>query len=145
MYNITFSLGDRWCDGHGMHSEYHMESNYSADEIENAYRTACEIINFDFVNRIADEYDFDGILDEKTTELFLKYNLIDKENVITEDESDEYYPANCFYFDNGKEDYLDMFKRLIQLIHPDFILKTRDLNEQRLTILDGAGYGLFHV
>ena len=144
MHNITFSLGDPWGDGHGHYSEYHMQSNYSVEEIEKAYKEACEIIGLDFVNRIADEYECDWFLDEETTNLFLKYNLIDANSVTPEDEGDRSQPANCFYFENALDDYLAIFKRIIRLVLPDFILTNRDLEEETLSILDGAAYGLFY-
>lgn len=143
MHNITFSLGDPWCDGHGHYSEYHMQSNYSADEIQEAYKKACNIIGLDFVNDIADEYECDWFLDEETTNLFLKHNLIDADQVTPEGKGDCYQPENCFYFD-GLDDYLNIFKRIVQLILPDFTLTNRDLEEENLSILDGAAYGLFH-
>ena len=144
MHNITFSLGDPWDDGHGKYVEYHMVSNYAADEIEEAYKKACKIIGFDFVSRIADEYECDWFLDEETTNLFLKHHLIDSDRVTSEEDGDTYQPANCFYFENGLDDYLNIFCRLIQLILPDFILRTRNLDEETLSILDGAAYGLFY-
>ena len=98
----------------------------------------------DFVNRIADEYECDWCLDEKTTNLFLKYNLIDVNRVTLEGEGDSYQPENCFYFENALDDYLDIFKRIIQLVLPDFVLTNRNLEEENLSILDGAAYGLFY-
>ena len=140
MHNITFSLGDPCGDGHGHYSEYHMESNYSVKDIQGAYETACTMIGFDFTETIMNEYAYDWFLDQDTTNLFLKYNLIDESEV---NRNDENYPLNCFYF-NGLDDYLNIFCRLIRLILPDFILRTRDLNEERLSILDGAADGLFY-
>lgn len=140
-YNLHFCLGDPWGDGHGHHSEHHMESNHSVEEITDAYKKACDIIGFDFVETIASEYECPWYLDEELTDLFLKYNIIDEDQVNRTDD-DKYYPINCYNFDDGLSDYIDMFERLIRLVIPDFNWKKRDLKEDDLTILDGAGYGL---
>ena len=48
-YNVCFTLGDPGGDGHANTSDYHMVSNYSAKEIDEAYKKATEILGFNFV------------------------------------------------------------------------------------------------
>ena len=55
-YNVCFTLGDQGGDGHSNTSDYHMISNYPADEIDEAYKKATKILGFDFVDKVGTDY-----------------------------------------------------------------------------------------
>mgnify|MGYP007106333090 CR=1 FL=1 len=48
LHNITFTLGDPSGDGHGHYVVFHMESNYSVQDITDAYNKAAKNTRFWF-------------------------------------------------------------------------------------------------
>ena len=114
-YNICFTLGDPSGDGHANTSEYHMVSNYSAKEIDEAYKKATEILGFNFVEKgVIKKEDYEYEYDGKT--------LLDT------------------YLDES--DFIDIFRNICKLILPDLVIKGRDLEEQQISSLEGAAYGI---
>ena len=51
LYNITFTLGDSSGDGNCV--VFHMESNYSVQDITTAYNKATKILGFDFIKTVS--------------------------------------------------------------------------------------------
>ena len=139
LYNITFTLGDPSGDGHGHYVVFHMESNYSVQDITNAYNKATEILSFDFIKTCCVEY-ADHCIKNLYTPILVKYNIIKTERLETED----YYSISKgdYYIEDGTEEYVDIFIKIIKLVLKDFILEYRNLHEDSLDILDFAAYGL---
>lgn len=136
MYNITFTLGDPGGDGHASTSEYHMVSNYHGQEIDDAYKKACEIIGFDYIKNIGVEYQ-DSSIDEKYFNILVEKKVIDRKDFEYESEGKTYL---SLYLD--EQWYLYIFINICRLVLPDLILDFRDLEEEQLYCLNGAAYGI---
>lgn len=139
LHNITFTLGDPSGDGHGHYIVFHMQSNYSVKDITDAYNKATEILGFDFIKTCCAEY-ADHCIRNLYTPILVKYNIIKAEGLETED----YYSISKgdYYIEDGTEEYVDIFIKIIKLVLKDFILEYRNLQEDSLAILDFAAYGL---
>lgn len=138
LYNITFTLGDSSGDGNCV--VFHMESNYSVQDITNAYNKATKILGFDFIKTCCVEYG-DHYIKNLYTPILIKFNIINKtENL----EIKDFYgiPKGTYYVDDGVDEYVDIFIKIIKLVLKDFTLEYRDLHEDSLSILDSAAYGL---
>lgn len=157
MFNCTFILGDRWCDGHGCTSEYHIVTSHSAETIVKAYKDFCDTYGFEYLREVGNEYEcFGGIPEKITNKLFDLGILTDKSRIIRYDESGEKYKNDktdfyknwdfkhdgCYEFDDCLDDFIEIFFNIITFMIPDFTYKVRDLEEETIEVLDGAGYGL---
>ena len=135
-YNVCFTLGDPSGDGHANTSEYHMVSNYSAKEIDEAYRKATEILGFNFVEKVGSEYE-DNELREPYLSILIEKGIIKKEDYEYEYEGKIHLNT---YLD--EDEFIDIFRNICKLILPDLVIKGRDLEEQQISSLEGAAYGI---
>lgn len=135
-YNVCFTLGDPGGDGHANTSDYHMVSNYSAEKIDEAYKKATEILGFDFIKKVGADYQ-DNELHEPYFSILIKKGIIEKEDY-------EYEYKGKTYLDTylDEEDFINIFKNICQLILPNLIIDYRNLEEQRISSLEGAAYGI---
>lgn len=156
MYNLTFTLGDPSCDGHGCTREFHIQTNHSKEDIYSAYVDFSAQYGFKYLDMVGDEYDcFGGIPKDITNKLFELGILEDKDRIIHFDETGERYKDDryefsknydlrydgCYEFDDCEEEFLDIFFKIIKHQIPDFEWNIRDLEEETLSILHGRGYG----
>lgn len=135
-YNVCFTLGDPSGDGHANTSEYHMVSNYSAKEIDEAYKKATEILGFNFVEKVGSNYE-DNELHEPYFSILVEKGVIKKE-----DYEYEYNGKTLLDTYLDESDFIDIFRNICKLILPDLIIKGRDLEEQQISSLEGAAYGI---
>ena len=135
-YNVCFTLGDPGGDGHANTSDYHMVSNYSAKEIDEAYKKATEILGFNFVEKIGVNYQ-----DNELREPYFSI-LVEKEIIKEEDYKYEYDGKTLLDTYLNESDFIDIFRNICKLILPDLIIKGRDLEEQQISSLEGAAYGI---
>ena len=135
-YNVCFTLGDPSGDGHANTSEYHMVSNYSAKEIDEAYKKATEILGFNFVEKVGSDYE-DNELHEPYFSILVEKGVIKKEDY--EYEYDGKTLLDTYLDEN---DFIDIFRNICKLILPDLVIKGRDLEEQQISSLEGAAYGI---
>ena len=135
-YNVCFTLGDPSGDGHANTSEYHMVSNYSAKEIDEAYKKATEILGFNFVEKVGSDYE-DNELREPYFSILVEKGIIKKE-----DYEYEYDGKTLLDTYLDESDFIDIFRNICKLILPDLIIKGRDLEEQQISSLEGAAYGI---
>lgn len=135
-YNVCFTLGDPSGDGHANTSDYHMVSNYSAKEIDEAYKKATEILGFNFVKKIG--------INHQDNELHEPYFsiLVEKGIIKEEDYKYEYDGKTLLDTYLNESDFIDIFRNICKLILPDLIIKGRDLEEQQISSLEGAAYGI---
>ena len=135
-YNVCFTLGDPGGDGHANTSDYHMISNYPAKEIDEAYKKATEILGFNFVKKIGINHQ-DNELHEPYFSILVEKGVIKKENY-------EYEYDGKTLLDTylNESDFIDIFRNICKLILPDLIIKGRDLEEQQISSLEGAAYGI---
>ena len=133
-YNVCFTLGDPGGDGHANTSDYHMVSNYSAKEIDEAYKKATELLGFNFVEKVGSDYE-DNELREPYFSILVEKGVIKKEDYEYEDEN----YLNTYL---NEDEFIDIFKSICQLVLPDLIIKDRDLEEQQIFSLRGAAYGI---
>ena len=156
MYNLTFTLGDPSCDGHGCTKEFHIQTNHSKEDIYSAYIDFSAQYGFRYLDMVGDEYDcFGGIPEDITKVLFELGIITNEERVIHYDDTREKYKGDtyhyeenrdhrydgCYEFDDCDEEFLDIFFKIIKYQIPDFEWKIRDLEEETLSILHGRGYG----
>lgn len=157
MYNLTFTLGDPSCDGHGCTREYHISSSHNVLEITKAYIEFSQEFGFEYLKEVGAEYEcFGGIPEDITNTLFELGILEDKDRIIHFDETGERYKGDRYgflkdyelkndggyEFDYTLEDFLNIFFKIIKYKIPNFEWCSRNLEEEYLTILDGTGYGL---
>ena len=135
-YNVCFTLGDPSGDGHANTSEYHMVSNYSAKEIDEAYKKATEILGFNFVEKVGSDYE-----DNELREPYFSI-LIEKGIIKEEDYKYEYDGKTLLDTYLDESDFIDIFKSICKLVLPDLVIKGRDLEEQQISSLEGAAYGI---
>lgn len=138
-HNITFKLGDPSDDGHGRIKEYHIRCNYSTEEITKAYKKAISILGFDYVEDICSEYQ-ESYIDPNKARILVEHRIISSENLETED----YYSIKKgSYWVDGCDEYVRIFFEIIKLILPDCEWHVANYNEEYLSLLNCAGYGLF--
>ena len=141
-YNITFELGDPSFDGHGRTEEYHITANHSVEDITEAYNKTTEVLGFDFIEKIGKDYDSNFWIPEEYTKKLLEFGIITDEYVTKKDETEHYGPPKgCYEFDNALLEFVDIFFFIVKYSLPDFSWKSRELNEDRLYILEGKAYG----
>ena len=133
-YNVCFTLGDPGGDGHANTSEYHMVSNYSAKEIDEAYKKATEILGFNFVEKVGSDYE-DNELREPYFSILVEKGIIKKEDYEYEDEN----YLNTYL---NEDEFIDIFESICQLVLPDLVIDYRNLEEDRIFSLEGAAYGI---
>lgn len=139
-YNIGFTLGDPSGDGHSQTIDYHIVTNYSANDITKAYKRASEYLGFDFVKEVGSEYLADRWICQEVTEKLLEFKIIHKDGIVRE-EASWGPPIGCYDMDYAEEEFVNIFFGIVKIIIPDFEWKERDLEEEWLPILDGAAYG----
>lgn len=139
LHNITFTLGDPSGDGHGHYIVFHMQSNYSVKDITDAYNKATEILGFDFIKTCCVKYQ-ESYIKPMYASILVKYGILNK---ISLEDTDFYgVSKGMYYVDDGVNEYIDIFIKIIKLVLKDFTLEYRDLHEDSLSILDFAAYGL---
>lgn len=139
LHNITFTLGDPSGNGHGHYIVFHMESNYSVKDITDAYNKATEILGFDFIKTCCVKYQ-ESYIKPMYASILVKYGILNK---ISLEDTDFYgVSKGMYYVDDGVNEYIDIFIKIIKLVLKDFTLEYRDLHEDSLSILDFAAYGL---
>ena len=135
-YNVCFTLGDPSGDGHANTSEYHMVSNYSAKEIDEAYKKATEILGFNFVKKIGVNYQ-----DNELQEPYFSI-LVEKGIIKEEDYKYEYDGKTLLDTYLDESDFIDIFKSICKLVLPDLVINRRNLEEQQISSLEGTAYGI---
>lgn len=135
-YNICFTLGDPSGDGHANTSDYHMVSNYSAKEIDEAYKKATEILGFNFVEKVGSDYQ-----DSKLREPYFSI-LVEKGVIKKEDYEYEYNSKTLLDTYLDENDFIDIFENICKLVLPNLVIKGRNLEEQQIFSLEGAAYGI---
>ena len=135
-YNVCFTLGDPSGDGHANTSDYHMVSNYSAKEIDEAYKKATEILGFNFVEKIGVNYQ-----DNELREPYFSI-LVEKEIIKEEDYKYEYDGKTLLDTYLDESDFIDIFKSICKLVLPDLVINRRNLEEQQISSLEGTAYGI---
>ena len=135
-YNVCFTLGDPSGDGHANTSDYHMISNYPAEEIDEAYKKATEILGFDFIDKVGADYQ-DSKIHEPYFSILVEKGVIRKEDYKYERDGKTYYDT---YLD--EDDFIDIFENICRLALPDLVIGYRNLEEQQIFSLEGAAYGI---
>lgn len=135
-YNVCFTLGDPSGDGHTNTSDYHMVSNYSAREIDEAYKKATEILGFNFVKKVGINHQ-DNELHEPYFSILIEKGIIKKEDYEYEYDDETLLDT---YLDES--DFINIFRNICKLILPDLVIKGRDLEEQQISSLEGTAYGI---
>jgi|GEM_PF-5942548 len=140
-YNIGFTLGDPWADGHGGYETYHMKSNYAPDVIKAAYIKASKLLGFDFIKECCAECDA-YYIEPGYAKILADKGIINKKYL---NKNPEWIPVGAYSLCEGEkatDEFVDVFIDIIKLVKPDFILEKRNLQEEDLDILNGAGYGI---
>ena len=135
-HNIHFTLGDWSYDGHCKYQDYHMISNYSSGEIAKAYADISKELGWELLDECMDYEECS--LSEKGTHRLLELGVISREEI--ERNKDLY---GDLYYIEGPDEFVDLFFTLVKVKLPDLVVDHRDLDEESLGILDGAGYGIF--
>ena len=130
-YNICFEIGDESHDGHGHSEKFHMSSNYSVQDITKFIDEFKNKTGVDICEECKD-YE-ENRLSKKATEKLLELGIIDQEYI----EKDGFYYVEC------ADEFVDIIEDCLKYIVKDFWWHRRNLKEDVLYKLNGAGYGLF--
>lgn len=130
-YNICFELGDESNDGHGHSEKFHMSSNYSAKEITDFLNEFEKKTGINICKECED-YE-ENRLSKEATEKLLELGIIDQ----------EYIEKDGRYYVDGTDDFVDIIENCLKYVVKDFEWHYRNLKEDVLYKLNGAGYGLF--
>ena len=130
-YNICFELGDESNDGHGHSEKFHMSSNYSAKEITDFLNEFEKKTGINICKECED-YE-ENRLSKEATEKLLELGIIDQ----------EYIEKDGRYYVDDTEDFVDIIENCLKYVVKDFDWHYRNLKEEPLYKLNGAGYGLF--
>lgn len=133
MYKFHFYLGDYWQDGHGHYQYYLIESNYSAEEIDEAYKKVTDLIGFDYCETICSEYEDSRIYPHFVT-------ILENFGIDLKKYQSEYYDEE---YTLDKDTYIALFFDLIKLVLKDIEYKYIEDPTPELHCIDGTGYGLF--
>lgn len=136
-HNIGFTIGDYDWDGHNLYQKYHVISNHSGEEISIAYQELSKELGWNFLaecSRYGEQF-----LTEEGEQHLLRLGIISESNIFT---SKEDWGNDTYTIENSDE-FVDIFFKLVKIKIPDLMWDYRDLNEERIHLLDGAGYGLF--
>lgn len=136
-HNIGFSIGDYSWDGHGLYQEYHVVSNYSGEETSKAYQELSNELGWDFLKecrRYEDRY-----LTKEGEQHLLKLGIISESDILA---SKREWDGDTYAIEDSDE-FVDIFFKLAKVKIPDLMWNYRDLNEESIHLLNGAGYGLF--
>lgn len=136
-HNIGFSIGDYYWDGHCLYQEYHIVSNYSGEEISKAYQELSEELGWNFLDECRGYGE--QCLSEEGEQHLLELGIISESDILA---SRREYPDDTYTIENSDE-FVDIFFKLVQIKIPDLVWDYRNLNEESLPLLNGAGYGLF--
>lgn len=136
-HNIGFSIGDYGWDGHCLYQEFHIVSNYSGEEISKAYQELIEELGWNFLDECRG-YE-EQCLTKEGEQYLLKFGIISESDILNSQR--EYYGDT--YAIKYSDEFVDIFFKLVQIKIPDLVWDYRDLNEESLPLLNGAGYGLF--
>lgn len=71
---FTVTIGDWSDDGHGKTDTYLINSSLSKDDMEKAYKAGCEVIGFDMVDSLCEEYE-QGSIEKEAVEAFASSGL----------------------------------------------------------------------
>ena len=154
LYTLEYTLGDS--SGESYHENHFAKSNYSPEEISKAYKSATELLGFNFVKEVGVECD-DYSIPCKYTGKLLEYGILEPSDFgyseeewiehledIFEGEHLNYGDLNEDFYDLNREVFVDIFIKIIKLILPDFELtEVITPTDGYLIELVGAGYGLF--
>ena len=157
LYTLEYSLGDPYDEGHGKCERHFDKSNYSSEEISKAYKSATELLGFDYVKEIAAKY-MDSSISCKYTGKLLKHGILTpsdfgyseeewKEYIdsISKNGSFDYEDLNEDFYDLDQDKFVDIFVKIIKLILPDFELtEVITPTDGCLNELDNTAYGLFY-
>ena len=147
-HKLTFTLGDPSWDGHGLASAYYITCNHSSSEIESAYKEMCEKLGFDFLELFS-AFECSTIIPKKYTDILVENGLISSDRIITEQMLEEYSWYDKEHLGaidlGGEDEYLEIFFNIVKAKLPDLEWHIATLDFDILSILDGAGYGLFHL
>lgn len=139
-HNITFSLGDPSGDGHGIYDTYHIVCNYSAEEIQEAYREVVKDLDgWDFLYECS-EYENRCISGDGVKNL-LQLGVISSNDPCLEENVHE--EGEILYYVESPDVYIDLYFKLVKLQLKDLEWDYRDLEEEYLAQLDYTGYGLY--
>lgn len=138
-HNIGFSIGDYCWDGHCLYQEYHMVSNYSGKEISRAYQELSKELGWSFLKECK-RCEVRNLTEEGERHL-LELGIISKSDIL---ESREAWGGDTYAIEDNDE-FVDIFFKLVRIKIPDLVWDYRNLDEEDLSLLDGAGYGLFSL
>lgn len=139
-HNITFSLGDPSGDGHGLYDTYHIVCNYSVKEIQEAYiEVIKDLGGWDLLDECG-EYGNRHISGDGVKNL-LQLGVVSSDDPSLEDDVCE--EGETLYYVEDPDEYVDLYFKLVKLQLRDLEWDYRDLEEESLSQLDYAGYGLY--
>jgi len=124
--------GDWANDGHGMTQSIIIKSNFTKDQIKEAYKSGTEIIGFDLKSDCCRKYEDDLLTTEQVNKL-KSYGII----VEFECEWDGADLSEGFHV--IPDEYTEIFLKICRLGDPDFNYEILDTPEVHI-----GGYGIFY-
>lgn len=143
---VVLVLGDHALDGHEKYEKFLIETNFSVDQVNDAYNLGSQKIGFDFSNDFCDKFE-DSIITKKAHDNFLQNGFLDFAKNILHEEYQQDDDFNFLEIDVEKnicfltkEIFLDLFLFICWLGNNNFEFEIVDLKKSTINI---GGYGLF--
>lgn len=131
---IEFEVGDYSGDGHCHSDTILIKSNYSAEELDEAFERVKKVSGLDFTH-ICSESD-DDIIYEKELNILVKIGVLDKSIV------DERKIDNEFHVYDANE-LTDIALSTIMIFEPTFKYEYYKIQAEHCKTLTGIGYGCY--
>ena len=130
LHTFKLIVGDLSGDGHGRHSDFHINSNLPREAVEKAYAEACNVLGFDLVKTVCSNYE-DVVVPQKISAILKNHGI----------DLFDYAELRC---DNELEiwdisTWAILYLDIIKIVRPDFYYEL-----MTPPIIHIGGYGLFH-
>lgn len=133
---VDIYVGDHWGDGHEKFEKYSIESNFSGQKIQEAYKEGCKVVGFDLIKTYCVDYE-DSIIPLKHIKKLLELGL---------EKDDEILDTNLEMLDEkdtyglNVDEFFKIYLFICTLGNKNFrydIINSTDS-------IDIGGYGLFY-
>lgn len=145
-YFMYFELGDDSRDGHGISEKFHLVSNHSVKDINDAIEKFKSESGLD-ISSWAEDYQDSSLPSEDVNKLVKLGIIKSKENLPGIESWDDENCDDVQYHFDGDDGYISfIFNSIVKHYIPDFTWSNYSIpNEERLDCMDGNGYGLYSL
>lgn len=138
-HKIEIDIGDSDINGHGRYTTYIIYSNYSADDIEQAYYKATDLLGFNLLKECCTKYK-ENCIKPEYAKILVDKQILSSDELVQEDSK---YLKKGSYIVESPSTYLYIYLDIVGLILSD--LQFNEADDIEYLDLNNAGYGLFDL